>query len=1732
MVLAVAVAMAQAPEKFTYQAVVRNASNSLVANAPVGVRVSILQGDVNGTLVYMETQTGVTNANGLITLQIGGGNVQQGAFADIDWANGSYFLKTETDPNGGTNYSITSTQQMLSVPYALYSKEAGNGFSGDYNDLVNVPQIPQIPADVSAFNNDAGYLTDYTETDPQYNAWNKDYNDLINKPTIPTVPTYVSAFTNDAGYLTNFTESDPQFNAWDKDYNDLTNKPTIPTIPANVSAFYNDAGYITSASVPAIPTNVSAFTNDAGYITSANIPTVPANLSAFNNDMGYITTAQIPAQVNADWNATSGAAKILNKPNLFSGNYNDLTNKPTLFDGNYNSLSNKPNLSAVALSGSYNDLLNKPSIPTAVGELTNNVGYITLSQVPAQVNADWNATSGAAQILNKPVLFSGNYNDLTNLPQIPQIPADVSAFNNDAGYITSYTESQILSISNDTLFLTGGSFVKLPAGFDGDYNSLTNKPELFSGDYNDLDNRPQIPQIPADVSAFNNDAGYITAQDIPAIPTVPTNVSAFSNDAGYLTSFTEQQVLSISNDTLFLTGGSFVKLPAGFDGDYNSLTNKPELFSGDYNDLTNLPQIPQIPTDVSAYNNDAGYITSYTESQILSISNDTLFLTGGSFVKLPAGFDGDYNSLTNKPNLFSGNYNDLTNRPQIPQIPADVSAFNNDAGYITAQDIPAIPTVPTNVSAFSNDAGYLTSFTEQQVLSISNDTLFLTGGSFVKLPAGFDGDYNSLTNKPELFSGNYNDLTNRPQIPQIPADVSAFNNDAGYITAVDVQQAANIPTNLSAFENDANYITVADIPAQVNADWNATSGAAQIFNKPTLFSGNYNDLTNKPTLFDGNYNSLSNRPNLATVATTGNYNDLTNLPQIPQIPADVSAFNNDAGYLTDYTETDPQFSAWDKDYNDLTNKPVIPAAANNATLTIQRNGSSVGTFTADASSNKTINIAVPTSTSELTNNSGFITAGDLPAVPENVSAFTNDAGYITNSGSNCDNTVNLCELLDRLAQLENMLNVLTIRTAGVTAVTENTFTVEGEVVNDGGATVMQRGFVYATTHNPTISNNRRNVGSGTGTFSTTITSLTAGTTYYVRAFATNVNGIVYGSEVAVTTTATSPSAVPSVTTVAVIDVTKTQATVRGNVTSDGGETVTVRGFVYDTLANPTTSSKKATNGGGTGSYTNLLSELLPGKTYHIRAYATNSVGTGYGNELMFTTVAQAQPTPVGNDGQPCPATPTVTDHEGNVYNTVQIGTQCWTKENMRATTSPSTGTYLIPPVGTNYTLSGKQACWPNYDSATYAPQNYGLLYNWNAAVDTFNTAYGETSVIPFETNNGEYYAVNVIFSEHRRGICPLGWHVPSDAEWTALTDYVGSQDNYIYIDDTYGVEFRNNSYIAKALASTKGWSSSTRIFAVGNMPGNNNATGFSALPLGTTYFWSSTKRSYGDFTAWTRFIHYNYATVGSEGSGMEYNHSVRCLRDSAVTDGETPVQPDTTSNPTTDTPVDAQPCPGAPTVTDYDGNVYNTVQIGEQCWMAENLRTTHYADGASIPVGGNNSSETLPYYYDHTFSSFSLGQRGYLYNWPAVIHGASSNGANSSGVQGICPSGWHVPSDAEWTQLTQYVGSKSNYLCSNNNSYIAKALASTIGWNSSTNQNQCALGNSPTSNNATGFSAVPVGGHYNNTYYNSGIYANFWSSTEYSGSSAYGRSLIYADADILTVMYNKELGWSVRCLRD
>ena len=118
---------AQAPNKMSYQAVIRNSSNVLVTNSAIGMRISILQTSATGAAVYVETQIPTTNANGLVSIEIGGGIVEMGGFSAINWANGPYFIKTETDPTGGTSYTITGTSQLLSVPYALFS---GNGVLG------------------------------------------------------------------------------------------------------------------------------------------------------------------------------------------------------------------------------------------------------------------------------------------------------------------------------------------------------------------------------------------------------------------------------------------------------------------------------------------------------------------------------------------------------------------------------------------------------------------------------------------------------------------------------------------------------------------------------------------------------------------------------------------------------------------------------------------------------------------------------------------------------------------------------------------------------------------------------------------------------------------------------------------------------------------------------------------------------------------------------------------------------------------------------------------------------------------------------------------------------------------------------------------------------------------------------------------------------------------------------------------------------------------------------------------------------------------------------------------------------------------------------------------------------------------------------------------------------------------------------------------------------------------
>ncbi len=407
-----------------------------------------------------------------------------------------------------------------------------------------------------------------------------------------------------------------------------------------------------------------------------------------------------------------------------------------------------------------------------------------------------------------------------------------------------------------------------------------------------------------------------------------------------------------------------------------------------------------------------------------------------------------------------------------------------------------------------------------------------------------------------------------------------------------------------------------------------------------------------------------------------------------------------------------------------------------------------------------------------------------------------------------------------------------ITTTSVNAISYTTAASGGEVTNEGGAPVVSKGVCWNTSADPTIANSKTTEIGGSGPFTSNISSLTPNTMYYVRAYATNSAGTGYGNQVTFTT---SQVAVPVLTTTAITSTTPTTIVTGGNITDDKGGSVTTRGVCYGRVTNPTIVDSKTTDGTGIGTYISNITQLIPNTTYYIRAYATNSAGTAYGNELIITTLP-------------------LTDADGNIYNTIVIGTQVWMKENLK-TTKLKDNTTPIPNVTGDAAwaaLSTPGYCW--YGNNITYKDLCGALYNW--------------------------YSVNT------GNLCPSGWHVPTDADWTTLENYLIA-NGYNYDGTTTG------NKIAKALSSSTLWQAYTGTGTVGNTDysSKRNATGFTALPGGYRGIggFFSTMGSYGLWwsatesnatNAWGRFLHYTYinlerATANDKKNGF----SVRCLRD-------------------------------------------------------------------------------------------------------------------------------------------------------------------------------------------------------------------------------------------------------------
>ena len=233
---------------------------------------------------------------------------------------------------------------------------------------------------------------------------------------------------------------------------------------------------------------------------------------------------------------------------------------------------------------------------------------------------------------------------------------------------------------------------------------------------------------------------------------------------------------------------------------------------------------------------------------------------------------------------------------------------------------------------------------------------------------------------------------------------------------------------------------------------------------------------------------------------------------------------------------------------------------------------------------------------------------------------------------------------------------------------------------------------------------------------------------------------------------------------------------------------------------------------------------------------------------------------------------------------------------------------------------------------------------------------------------------------------------------------------------------------------------------------------------------------------------------------------------------------------------DGLPCQNTPTVTDYDGNTYTTVKVGCQCWLKENLRTTHYADGTVISLGGDVASTTEPQYWSQPGCHLELQDRGYLYNWVAVMKDLPESGVpdtTDTPVQGICPNGWHVPSRSDLNRMAFYLNDHTEYLCNGVLYQSGKALASQTGWPYS--YYTCTVGHDTLANNATGFSLFSAGYCVGSSYDNAGAF--LWTS-DYdvyipgSLESAYALRLSSAQASMYSFVAGAWTAMAVRCLRD
>jgi uncharacterized protein (TIGR02145 family) len=1235
----------------SYQAVIWDASGNLVSEKMVSIKLSILQGSVTGTSVYSESHRVQTNVNGLVSLMIGGGTNATGKISDINWGSGSYFLKTETDPAGGSNYIITGTTQFVSVPYALI---AGN---------IQTPN--------------AGLPGQVLKLDEQGKPF-------WSGSSYPIVSNQMVSLTSCTSGITVNVASDGGSSVTSRGV--VWSTTTMPTISSTnkVQIGAGTGSFSTTISnlIPNTTYYIRAFaTNEVGTgygseikVTTSAIPTLTTNPIVDITS----TTAKSGGTINADCgaNATSKGVVWSNSPN------------PT-----------------VSASTKTNDGTGTGSFSSSLTGLSPNTTYYVRAYATNSVGTGYgneiNFTTSTSFVLPTVSTISASSISTTTATSGGNISSDGGSAVTTRGVVWSTSPTPTISLSTKTSDGSGtGSFS----------SSLT--------------------------GLSPNTTYYVRAYATNSVGT------------GY-----GNQVIFITNSTTFP--------PTVTTSSISAITSTTATSGGN------------ISSDGGSAVTTRGVIWSTSTNPTISLTTKTSNGTGTG--------------------TFSSSLSGLS---------------QNTTYYVRAYATNSIGTGYGEVLKFINNS-------LPTVLTISIDTF---GSIFSKYTGKvvFDGG------SPIIERGVVINNCGKPILPFNQNDLNQHNKDSLFTDSHEHKSRNDIDTNeisrknleiigneKKRFEKIKVQFSDSGIEQEINVE--IENGLVFWSDDILLFSEKEFDLIK---LEKGNIHSIKSLrwPSGIIPYTISNNHSLTN-----DILEAIKITNNQ------------------------TNINLIPRTnETNYVEFVEEDKNRCFAIIGMAGGRQRVNV----------NNCGIATiiheiGHALGMWHEHQRNDRDDFITIQYENIEDDKKFNFDKKLDNILPIGNY-DYFSIMHYYSAAGSKN-----------GNPTIIPKrppatfdmipypkklseGDIFAIN---SIYRNKNNCVSiyypndkGLGDFSGFLNGLKPNQKYYIRTYANNNTGTGYGNEITFTTgTGSIP---PTVTTTSISAITSTTSISGGNISSDGGAAVTSRGVVWSTSANPTISlTTKTNNGSGIGTFNSSLTGLTPNTTYYVRAYATNSVGTGYGNEITFTTTNSNNVT-----GIPCPGIPTVKDIDGNTYNTVQIGAQCWTKENLKVTKYRDSSVIPLDESG-GTAGNGTGQTWSSrttgartvYGHSAANLATFGYLYNWYAVADP-------------------------------KGLCPSGWHVPSDLEWTTMTNYLGG-------GSVAGGKM-------KAIDTTK--------WLIPNL-GATNESGFTAIPSGFrwvfggfydlnggTIFWSATEDS--KTAGWYYYLREYTTSLDNFVTGKDTGGSIRCLK--------------------------------------------------------------------------------------------------------------------------------------------------------------------------------------------------------------------------------------------------------------